>query len=109
MIVASGQLQACFAACAAGFSTRTYTLAKVKAELDFTHAAGNERTNRENRVPKDVPHPALNQRLSQWREQLADEQGLRPWEVVTNITLVELVTFLPTNNRNLLSIKGISE
>ncbi len=100
---------ACFLACASGFSTRTYTRAKVKAELDFTRTAGNERTNRQNRVPKDLPHPVLYQRLSEWREQLADEQGIRPWEVVTNITMAELVTFLPTNNRKLLSIKGIGK
>ena len=56
-----------------------------------------------------MPHPVLYQRLSEWREQLADEQGIRPWEVVTNITMAELVTFLPTNNRKLLSIKGIGK
>lgn len=100
---------ACFEACAAGFSTRTYTRAKVKAELDFVSRAGDERANRQSRVPKDVPHPALYKRLSQWREDLAGEQGIRPWEVVTNTTLLELVTFLPTNNRNLLNIKGIGK
>ncbi len=100
---------ACFAACASGFSTRTYARAKVKAELDFSRAAGDERTHRQNRVPKDVPHPELYKRLAEWREQLADELGLRPWEIVTNTTLTELVTFLPTNNRNLLNIKGIGK
>lgn len=100
---------ACFVACAAGFSTRTYTRAKVKAELDFVRTAGDERANRQSRIPKDVPHPALYKRLSEWREDLAGEQGIRPWEVVTNTTLLELVTFLPTNNRNLLNIKGIGK
>ncbi len=100
---------ACFVACAVGFSTRTYTRAKVKAELDFTHTTGDERTNRQSRVPKDSPHPKLYKRLSEWREQLADQQGIRPWEVVTNTSMAELVTFLPTNNRKLLSIKGIGK
>jgi hypothetical protein len=100
---------ACFVACTSGFSTRTYTRGKVKAELDFARSASDEQSKRQDRVPKNLPHPALYKRLSEWRQQLADEQGIRPWEVVTNITLAELVTFLPTNNRNLLSIKGIGK
>ena len=34
---------------------------------------------------------------------------MRPWEVITNATLLQLVTCLPTNNRNLLGIKGIGK
>lgn len=100
---------ACFEACASGFSTRTYTRAKVKAELDFSRTSDNERATRQNRVPKDVPHPELYKRLLEWREKTADEQHVRPWEVLTNISMEKLVTFLPTNNRHLLSIKGIGK
>ena len=100
---------ACFTACAAGFSTQTYTRAKVKAELDFVSAAGDERANRQIRVPKNIAHPELYKRLSQWREDVAAEQGQQAWEVVSNTTLLELVTFLPTNEQNLLNIKGIGK
>ena len=100
---------ACFAACSSGFSTRSCTRAKVKAELDFTHALGNERASRQNRVPKDVPHPTLYKRLLEWREAMADEQGVRPWEIVSNISMLELVNFLPTDHRHLMRIKGIGK
>ena len=100
---------ACFVACSSGFSTRSCTRAKVKAELDFTRTSGDERASRQNRVPKDVPHPMLYRRLLEWREEMADGQGVRPWEVVSNISMAELVTFLPTDNRHLLRIKGIGK
>ncbi|MCF7961775.1 MAG: HRDC domain-containing protein [Pirellula sp.] len=100
---------ACFVACSSGFSTRSCTRAKVKAELDFTHALGNERASRQNRVPKDVPHPTLYKRLLEWREAMADEQGVRPWEIVSNISMLELVNFLPTDHRHLMRIKGIGK
>ena len=100
---------ACFLACASGFSTRTYTRAKVKAELDFNRTPGDERVAGQNRVPKDAPHPILYKRLLEWREEKAVEQGVRPWEVLTNISMKELVTFLPTNNRHFLRIKGIGK
>ncbi len=100
---------ACFEACASGFSTRTYTRAKVKAELDFSRASDNERASRQDRVPKNVPHPELYKRLLEWRAETADGQHVRPWEVLTNISMEELVTSLPTNNRHLLSIKGIGK
>jgi len=100
---------ACFVACSSGFSTRSYTRAKVKAELDFSRTSGDERSSRQNRVPKDVPHPVLYKRLLEWREEMADEQGVRPWEVVSNNSIHELVTFLPADNRHLPRIKGIGK
>ena len=100
---------ACFVACASGFSTRTYTRAKVKAELDFTRTSGDERASRQNRVPKDVPHPILYKRLLEWREEIAEEQSVRPWEVLTNTSMQELVTFLPIDNQHFLRIKGIGK
>ena len=100
---------ASFVACSSGFSTRSCTRAKVKAELDFTHALSNERASRQNRVPKDVPHPTLYKRLLEWREAMADEQGVRPWEIVSNISMLELVNFLPTDHRHLMRIKGIGK
>ncbi len=100
---------ACFVACASGFSTRTYTRAKVKAELDFSRTSGDERESRKIQIPKDVPHPMLYKRLFEWREEMADEQGVRPWEILTNTSMQELVTVLPTNNRHLLRIKGIGK
>ena len=40
---------------------------------------------------------------------MADEQGVLPWEVLTGVSMRELVHVLPTNNLQLLSIKGIGK
>ncbi len=100
---------ACFAACASGFSAQTYTRAKVEADLDFTRSSDNERASQKNRVPKDVLHPKLYKRLLEWREETATEQNVLPWEVLTNTSMKQLVAVLPTNNRHLFCIKGIGK
>lgn len=100
--------RACFAACGGGFTTEAYNRAKVNAELDFAKAApASSRTPLV--VPKGVPHPALYRHLLQWREQVSEQSGRPPGEVLPNATLRELVTYLPTDNAQLRQIHGIGK
>jgi len=51
----------------------------------------------------------LKEKLTEFRLKLSREEGLRAFRVFSNATLEELVTYKPTNEEQLLKIKGIAE
>ncbi len=101
---------ACFVACKDGFSTQAYVQTTTNAELDFTAAQSKQPPSSGfSRVPKDLPHPELYARLSRWRDEVADENGLERFEVLSTRSLIELVQSLPTNSAALKKVRGIGE
>ncbi len=101
---------ACFTACQTAFSTHGYIRAKTNAELDFVAAKSTAPTaSAMPSAPRNTPHPELYSRLAQWRKELADEMGVELYEVLPTKTILELVTFLPTDSATLKQIKGIGE
>jgi len=97
----------CFAACNDGFSAERVNKAKCDAELDFLKRAKNREKSRV--IPKDIPHPDLYERLSEWREETAAKAGLPEFDVVPNLTLKDISTSLPTTKKQLSLIKGIGK
>ena len=100
--------RACFAACRGGFRTQVYLRAKTGAELDFAKTE-YARAQTPLVVPKGVPHPALYRRLLEWREQAAQRNRVSAREVFPNVSLKELVVYLPTGNSQLREIRGIGK
>jgi hypothetical protein len=100
---------ACFKACQTGFSTQAYRRARMNADLDFERQSKADRSQDAAKVPKDSPHPALYQQLLDWRAQSADDQDVRPWEILSNISLADLVARLPSTQRQLLDVQGIGK
>lgn len=100
--------RSCFAACRNGFETESYNRAKVDAELEFAKSTAARR-GASKVVPKDVPHPALYRQLLEWREQVAQQRGVSPRDVVPNLSLRELVSCLPTSTNKLRDIPGIGK
>lgn len=100
---------ACFAACASGFSPPAYQRAVANAELDFAAKSAVAVSRSQAKVPKDVPHPDLYRQLLQYREQTSRKLGVPPAEVLPNDSLRELVTFLPTDLQHVRHIHGIGK
>ncbi len=100
--------QATFAACRQGFATEAYQRARFDAGFDFTPRSLVGSAN-DLKVPMGVPHPELYRQLLQYRKQMADQHDIVPREVLTNESLRQLVSRLPTTQRNILQIHGIGK
>lgn len=57
----------------------------------------------------EVEHPELLQRLKARRKQLADTQGVPAFTVFSDATLVELATYIPLKEEDLLQISGFGQ
>ena len=98
--------QANFKACGQGFSTATYQRSTLDGELDFQQQPANHPGD-ELKVPRGVPHPELYRQLLEYRLSRADSSGVSPREILTNESLRQLVSHLPTTENNLRRIHGI--
>ena len=98
--------QASFAACSQGFSTVSYKRAQFDAELDFARQF-TQRAETE-AIPQGVPHPELYGQLLQYRQTMADKQGIAQPAVLTSESLRLLVVMLPTTQSAISKIRGIA-
>lgn len=97
----------CFAACSDGFTAERISRAKCDAELEIIEPHLNREMTF--RVPKDVPHPKLYERLAAWRYDMAIERDLPEFDIAPNLTLKDLTTTLPKTKRQLTNIRGIGK
>jgi hypothetical protein len=100
---------ACFAACASGFTPQAYQRATANAQLDFAAKSVAADSGEIGNVPKNVPHPELYRQLLRYRDQMAEKHGTTPREILTNASLRELVTYLPTNQSHVRLIHGVGK
>ena len=97
----------CFAACSDGFTAERISRAKCDAELEIIEPHLNREMTV--KVPKDVPHPKLYERLAAWRFDMAIERDLPEFDIAPNLTLKDLTTTLPKTKRQLTNIRGIGK
>ena len=91
-------------ACGTGFSPRDY--------LRAVSAAGMEAEKRVRKAAvtyteADVGHPELYERLREWRAARSRADGLPPFQVLHQKTLVQIAVHLPPTMEELRHIKGI--
>ncbi len=98
--------QASFAACNRGFSTAAYKRAQFDAELDYAKKFTKQAAD--DQVPADVPNPELYAQLLEYRQQMAEKNGISPRAVLTTESLRQLVTRLPTNQKAIGKTHGIA-
>ncbi|HAC91977.1 MAG TPA: helicase [Planctomycetaceae bacterium] len=108
LLLALAVKRACFAACQKGFSTELVNRAQIDAELEFEKKLSST-SLRTLVVPKGMPNPELYRQLLYWREETARDNNVKPYEVVPNITLREIVVRLPANRATLLELPGIGK
>ncbi len=98
---------ACFLACSQSFSAVAYKRAQFDAELDFTNRFTQAESDEA--IPEGIPHPQLYKQLLQYRQTMADKQGISPRGVLTSESLRQLVIVLPTTQSALRKIHGIAK
>jgi GTPase SAR1 family protein len=101
---------ACFKTCTTTFSTASYINARTHAEFDFANAKRSAPTAAPtSAAPRNTTYPELYKKLAQWRESVAFDHGVEPYEVLPTKTLQDLVLFLPVDTASLKKIKGIGK
>ncbi len=93
--------------CRDGFSPGTYLRALSMASME----AGRARTRTATPMysEADVGHPELFEGLREWRKRKAAEEGLAPYQVLHQKTLVQIAVHLPDSMAALKKIKGIGK
>lgn len=99
---------ACFAGMTeSGFAAQRYLRTRADAELDFSKLKAPMTPESAAGMPRGIAHPGLFVRLKKWRDDLAAELDIEPYEILPARSLVEIVQFLPLNQPALKKIKGI--
>jgi len=91
-----------------GFETISYMRVRSGADVDFQPPA-KQRRSPERQVSKSIPHPELYLELKQWRDNLADENGLPAYMILPQKSILELIRKLPATVPDLKTIKGIGK
>jgi len=99
---------ACFGACAAGFSVKTYLDARAKASIEKIQL------KKVDKAPVYTPasgsaHASLLQEIKAWRYARADEEDVPLYMVLPQKTLYELVEKLPVTLKQLKEISGFGK
>ena len=92
-----------------GFDPKAYLTARANAEIDFEKDQKKTAKAEKKKVilPKDLAHPELYLRLSEWRNAISAEREVPPYTIAHNRTLLEMAALLPTEKKSMLRINGI--
>ena len=98
-----------FATLENGFDPKAYLTARANAEIDFEKDQKKTAATEKKKVilPKDLAHPELYLRLSEWRQAICAEREVPPYTIAHNRTLLEIAALLPTEKKSMLRINGI--
>lgn len=98
-------------ASANGFNALAYLQHKANAAIDFSLAAAEKSNISTQKQPvaivANVAHPDLYNALRAWRNGLAEERNILPFQILSQKVLGELVAHLPLNMQELARINGI--
>lgn len=102
----------CFNEAKAGFSTLKYIKTIADAATDFD--AKNTTTAQKNytseiKAPKGSLHPKLYIQLVEWRNSLANANGISTYEILPYKVISEIVKFLPTTSETFEQIEGFGK
>ena len=98
--------QAAVLACGADFSPSRYLRALSTAAMEAersTSKTGSMYTE------ADVGHPELFRELRQWRTDKAKDEGVAPFQVLLQKTLIQIAVHLPDSLKTLKAVKGIGK
>ncbi len=77
--------------------------------LDF-QGMNTERKSHPQRIKTQLPfHIELFEKLRRLRKQLADERGVPPYLIFSDVSLQAMAYYLPANEENLIKIEGVGE
>ena len=101
--------------CLNGFTVPKYLETKSKAAIEdeTPKHRKKEKTAKESStkvsIPKDILHPELYEQLRSWRYQLAQEQDVPAYVILSQMALIGVTNLLPQNAKQLIQIPGIGK
>lgn len=90
-----------------GFDNKVFSQITANAELDFQAKAKKAPTQKIS--PKNIKHPELYQKLTQWRAALASQGGFPAYTVLPTKSIFEIVEVLPSDSKSLMQIHGMGK
>jgi superfamily II DNA helicase RecQ len=94
--------------CKNGFSPSNYLHAVSAAEIDF-QPAKVKKLQTPAYTESDIDHPELFEILRDWRTAKATELDVARFQVLYQRVLIQIVVFLPDNEKDLLKIPGVGK
>lgn len=99
---------ACLDAVKSGFRTAAYLDARAKASINIPPVR-KKRAKKETQAGGVAEHPALFNRLKEWRNQKVKETGLPHYMILHQKTIMALSDDLPRSMESLRQVKGIGK
>ena len=100
--------QACFEVCSKGFSLHGFLNARSKANIEQTNKLAKQAVEEDLQLG-DIAHPQLYNLLRTWRNQMAEEEGVPVYRIITQKAILGIADKLPANTKELVKIKGIGK
>ncbi len=101
-----GKLLLGLRSCASGFNPIAYAREKANLDLDLEQ---KKKSPKPKTVDKDIVHPELYQELTSWRKDLASQNNLPAYRIISTKAIIEIGHVLPSNAQSLLRINGIGK
>jgi hypothetical protein len=98
----------CFRVCKDGFIVKKYLEARAKASIEIPEIKTGSKKP-EILTPGNIPNPALYNSLKNWRQAKAKEASLPIYMILPQKTLMDVITVLPSNPKQLANIKGFGK
>lgn len=98
-----------FEVCKQGFSVKKLLDAQAKAVIEKEQPVPKKQKVKEVQDTGHIPHSQLYNLLRSWRYEKTTELGIPGYMVFSQKTLIELVTYLPTDTKTLQLINGLGE
>lgn len=98
----------CLKACKDGFIVKKYLEARAKSSIE---GAETKQTHKKSEIqtPGNIPHPKLYNNLKNWRQAKAKDANVPIYMILPQKPLIDVVTVLPSNPKQLANIKGFGK
>jgi len=109
------QKQKTLEVCFNGFSVPTYLETKSKAAIEDENSKSKkkEKTSKDTfskvYVPEDILHKELYDELKSWRNELAQEQNVPVYVILSQMAIIGITNLLPQTPKQLLQIPGVGK
>jgi len=100
---------ACFKSCQSGFYIKTYLDTKAKASIEKVQLKPESKAWVPEGFAKSTAHGDLLKYLKVWRSLTAESEEVPLFMVLPQVSLYEIVEYLPVNNSELKKINGIGK
>ncbi|MBN2350787.1 MAG: helix-turn-helix domain-containing protein [Bacteroidales bacterium] len=96
----------CLNVCREGFDMKKYLDTRAKASIEKIKIKPAKRADEESDF-REITHPELYAKIRKWRNQLASQQGIPPYRIISQKAVASIAINLPASVDELLLIKGI--